>query len=107
MQYLATPYSKFEGGIDAAFQAAAKVAAQLVRVGVCVYSPICHTHPIAVHGGLDPFDHELWMAFDKAMMDACDGLIVAKLPGWEDSCGMQLEIEYFRAAGKPIQYVDP
>lgn len=50
MKYLATPYSKFEGGLEAAFRAAAEVAAKLVRQGESVYSPICHTHPIAIYG---------------------------------------------------------
>ena len=44
--YLATPYSKFPGGIQAAFIDAACIAARLLRAGVKVYSPITHTHPI-------------------------------------------------------------
>lgn len=107
MKYLATPYSKFEGGLEAAFCAAAQVAASLIRAGECVYSPICHTHPIAIYGGLDPLDHALWLEFDRAMMDRCDSLLVAMLLGWDESKGIRYEIEYFKAAGKPVVYITP
>lgn len=55
--YLATPYSRYAAGIEAAFQAASEQAAILVRHGIPVFCPIAHTHPIAIHGDIDPFDH--------------------------------------------------
>lgn len=39
---LATPYSKVPGGIDAAFEAAAREAALYVKAGIPVVSPIAH-----------------------------------------------------------------
>jgi hypothetical protein len=105
--YLATPYSKYAGGIEAAFQAAAEQAALLVRAGVPVYSPIAHTHPVAIHGGIDPYDHTIWLEADRAFMEAACGLIVCKLPGWEASYGIQVEVDHFTHAGKPIVYMEP
>lgn len=105
--YLATPYSKFPGGIDAAFREAASLAARLLGAGYVVYSPVTHTHPIAVHGGLDPLAHELWLPFDEAMMRVCDALLVAMLPGWNESCGIRQEIDWFDKAGKPIYLLKP
>lgn len=107
LAYLATPYSKYPEGIDRAFIDAAKLAAKLLRAGVKVYSPIAHTHPLAVHGNLDPLDHSIWMPFDHAMMAAADILVVAHMDGWQASYGIAEEIKFFEAAGKPIFDLDP
>jgi hypothetical protein len=105
--YLATPYSKYLPGIDAAFVHAAEIAARLLKQGVRVYSPIAHTHPLAMHGHIDPLDHKIWLPFDEAMMDAADCLIVARMNGWEESYGVQHEIEFFSRDSKPVIHIDP
>lgn len=105
--YMATPYTNFEGGLDLAFRDAAKHAARLLQKGFGVYSPIVHSHPIAMFGGIDPTDHALWMAVDKPFMEKCDGLIVCTLPGWSKSKGMRFEIDWFAKEGKPVRYYDP
>lgn len=106
MVYLATPYSKFHGGIESAFRYAAKVAALLIRHQVNVYSPIAHTHPIAIHGGLDPLNHELWLRFDRTMMERSDALLVAMMTGWRESHGIRMEMGFFESANKPIHFMD-
>lgn len=105
--YLATPYSKFPGGIEAAFIAASKLAGRLLTASVNVYSPIAHTHPIAIYSGIDSYDHKVWMPFDELMMEAASQLLVAHLPGWATSYGIGLEIEIFKKAGKSIFDLDP
>ena len=106
--YLATPYSKYKGGdLHAAFVDAARLAAELLSIGVRVYSPIAHTHPLAIHGHLDPLDHSIWLPFDEAMMEAADCLIVAHMDGWDVSYGIEHEVNFFAAAGKPIFDLDP
>lgn len=107
LSYLATPYTNFPGGLQAAFRIAAKLTAALIRSGVNVYSPIAHTHPAAVYGGLDPLDHAIWMKFDEVMMERCDTLIVAHLTTWERSKGVAHEIAFFERAGKPIFDLNP
>lgn len=104
--YLATPYSRFKGGINMAFQEAAMLAARMLAQGYKVYSPISHTHPIAIYGGIDPTS-ELWYAFDETMMGVSDTLVVGMMEGWEDSYGVKKEIEHFREQGKKIAYMDP
>ena len=69
---------------------------------MAIYSPIAHTHPIAVHTGMKLHDYEIWIPLDKMMLDRCDVLIVAHMPSWEISKGIKIEIEYFIEAGKPI-----
>lgn len=105
--YCATPYSKFHLGIEAAFEQACIQAALLISAGISVYFPICHTHPIAMQGGIDPLDHEIWLPADRAFMDAAKGLIVCKMDGWQDSYGVGVEIETFKAAGKPVVFMEP
>jgi hypothetical protein len=105
--YLATPYSKYPRGIEAAFVDAAIQASILIKAGIRVYSPIAHTHPVATFGNIDPYDHAIWLPADKPFMDAACGLIVCKLPGWDVSFGIGEEIKLFAAAGKPVIHMTP
>ncbi len=107
LAYCATPYTKFPGGLNAAFEAAAALTARLRAAGIFVYSPIVHCHPLALYGKLDPLDLSLWYPHNELMMDRCNVLLVAHLPSWEDSIGIQYEIEFFEKAFKPIFDLDP
>lgn len=106
MVYLATPYTKYQNGINHAFKDAATLAGKMVIAGYKVYSPITHTHPIAMFGGIDPYS-EMWVVFDEAMMGVSDTLVVGMLPGWEDSWGVRQEIEYFKKHEKKIVGINP
>ena len=106
--YLATPYSKYKGGdLNAAFKDAAKLAAELLAVGIKVYSPIAHTHPLALFSDLDPLDHSIWLPFDEAMMTAADALVVAHMDGWAESYGIAHEVKFFDDQRKPIFDLNP
>lgn len=104
--YLATPYSKYPGGIEEAFKVACRAAADLIRAGVRVYSPIAHTHPIAIHGEINPYAHEIWLPADEPFMRAARGLIVLRAESWERSHGVGVEIETFRKMERPVVYMD-
>lgn len=103
--YLATPYSKYVGGIHLAFIEASRIAAKLLQAGVKIYSPIAHTHPLAIYGNIDPLDHAIWIPFDETMMEACDALVVCEMPGWENSKGIAHEIKFFKNRNKSIYYI--
>lgn len=105
--YLATPYTKYRAGIEQAFIDASALAARLMVSGVKVYSPIAHTHPMAIHGGINPLDHSVWLPFDEAMMSACSALAVAKMQGWDESYGIAYEIKHFESRGAPVFYLCP
>jgi hypothetical protein len=105
--YLGSPYSKYPAGIDAAFNQVCIEAGRLIAARVPVFSPIAHTHPIAIAAGLDPYDHAIWLPADQLFMKAARGLIVLRLASWEVSIGLQYEIDYFRNAGKPVVFMDP
>jgi Domain of unknown function (DUF1937) len=104
--YIGTPYSKYPGGIEVAFIDACRLTAQLLSEGLNVYSPIAHTHPISVHGGIDPMDLSIWLPFDAAMMGKADAMIVAMMAGWESSTGVRHEIQAFIEVGKPVYFLD-
>lgn len=105
--YLATPYSKYPGGIEDAFRAACRFTGKLIERGIPVYSPIAHTHPVAIHSKMDPFDHSIWLPADEPMMRAAHGLIVMTMEGWDTSKGIAHEIAEFGSSGKVIVYLEP
>lgn len=104
--YLATPYTDYPDGHEAAFREAARVAAWLATKGMTVYSPIAHSHPLAESGLLPKTDHDLWMRLDAPFMEAASSLIVVRMTGWDKSRGVTFEIAAFKRAGKPIFYMD-
>lgn len=105
--YLGSPYSKYPLGLEAAFNDICFIAGKFAQEGIPVYSPIAHTHPIAHRAGINPFDHSIWLPFDHPMMVAAGGLIVVKMVTWDQSYGLQKEIEYFQSEAKPVRYLDP
>jgi Domain of unknown function (DUF1937) len=105
--YLASPYSKYPFGIEAAFDAVVQARGLLIRANIPCFSPIIHSHPVAKACGLDPYNHSIWLSSEAPMLHAAKGLIVLKLVSWETSCGIHKEVEAFQAAGKTIIYMNP
>ena len=104
--YVATPYSKYPGGIDKAFKDASRATGLLIQAGVKVYCPIAHTHPVAIFSGLDPLDHGIWLEADRTFMETASGMIVVKMKTWDESIGIQHECQTFARADKPILYME-
>jgi len=104
MIYLASPYSHPDAAVrQQRFESACRAAAELIRRGHVVFSPIAHSHGIAQHGL--PVDWDFWEAQDRRLLAACDELWVLTLDGWRESRGVQAEIAIARAAGKPVRFV--
>lgn len=107
MIYLATPYNHTDPAIRVArFDAVNKVAAELMRDGLHVFSPISHSHPIALVGDL-PKGWEYWAVYDRTMLGICDALVVLMLDGWMESIGVNAEIAIAKEMGLPITYMVP
>lgn len=104
--YLASPYSKYPGGIEAAFKEICIVAGKFIEAGVRVYSPIAHTHPIAVYSEMDPMDHDIWIPADAPFMELACGLIIVMMETWDESRGIEIENDAFVRAGKPIYLME-
>ena len=105
--YLATPYSKYPHGIEAAFRLAVETRGLLVKAGVPCFSPIIHSHSVAVMCGIDPFDHSVWLPSEAPIMAAARGLIMLRAESWEISAGMEYERKDFVARGLPVVMMDP
>lgn len=106
MIYLASPYSHVDPAVrERRFAIASRVAAELIRAGHQVFSPVTHSHPIAAHGL--PGDWAFWEPFDCRLLQASDELMVLTLDGWQESRGVQAEIDLAIELGMPIRYVKP
>jgi hypothetical protein len=106
MIYIAIPYSHPCPVIRfARFETANMIAAELMRSGEMVFSPISHSHPIAQYGL--PKDYEFWEKFDDWFLSKCDKMIIVQFWGWEDSIGVKREIQKANMLGVKIEYRIP
>lgn len=105
LYYLATPYTHDDPKVRAQrYEMAVEMAGDLLASGLLVYSPIAHTHPIALAKEL-PKGWEFWKRYDECFIDRCDGVIVGAMDGWDTSKGVTAEIEMARGKGKPVWYL--
>ena len=105
--YLACPYSHKDPAVkQARFEAVNKVAARLMAEGYMVFSPISHTHPIALAGRL-PGDWRFWEAYDRTFLEWADELWVLELEGWEESTGLRAETTIAQNLRKPVRFIKP
>ena len=97
--YLASPYShpslliRAQRTIDVG-----RYAGEMMAAGMFVYSPIWATHDACQRHDL-PVEHEWWLAFNKAFIDASAGVVVCAIDGWRESRGVAQEIAYARERG--------
>ena len=104
--YLASPYSHEDPAVrHARSEAACRAAAELIRQGKAIYSPIAYSHPLCQYGL--PLDWQFWQKHDLRFLEMCSEVIVLKLPQWEKSVGVQAEIAAARAMNKPVTFVAP
>ena len=104
--YLAVPYTHPDPAVmEYRFKAVNLVAGILMKQGIHIFSPISHTHPIAVECDL-PRGFDFWEQYDRAILQVCRKVIVLKLPGWEQSKGVQAEIKIAEELGIPVEYLE-
>ena len=99
--YLASPYTHDRVEVmEQRYRAACRAAGVLMKQGYVVFSPVAHSHSVAVHG-LEPeqqTNFQFWMDQDLPVLRKCDILMVLMLPGWDRSRGVAREIEVAREA---------
>ena len=106
MIYLACPYSHDDPAVKVErFEAVNRVASELMNAGNPVFSPISHTHPIAIAGGL-PGGWEFWEPYDRWFIERCDAVYVLMLLGWQESTGVQAELALAREYNTPVMFID-
>lgn len=101
--YLASVYSSYPKGLEEAYKGACKMAALCRDNGIRVFCPIAHTHTTSLIM-TNANSHDYWMQDDYMFLDNAKGLIVTMMDNWEQSKGINLEIEYTKKLGKPIIY---
>jgi len=105
--YLASPYSHNDPEVrQIRFHAACRKAAQLMRDGHCVFSPIAHSHPIDLHFGA-PESGDFWKRQDIPVLRHAAKLVVLTLEGWQQSKGVAWEIALANELQIPVEFVAP
>ena len=103
--YLAGPYSHPDPEVrEGRYRAACRKAADLMRKGALVFSPIVQSHPLTFHGL--PGDWAFWEHYDRRHLEQCDEVLVLTLSGWKESKGVQAEIALAEKLGKPVRFED-
>lgn len=105
--YLACPYSHSDPQVRIErFESANRAAAYLMCQGHKVFSPISHTHPIAVSPeGELPKGWEFWHEFDRAFLEYSYKIIVLCIDGWKESVGVQGELKIAEELGLEVEYM--
>lgn len=104
--YAASPYTR-QPNRDTACREVCLVVAELMKAGVYAISPIAHSHTVAMLSGLNPTDHSFWLDQCRPLQDACDAMVIVKLPGWDESDGIKAEWAQAWVNEQPIYYLDP
>lgn len=106
--YLSSPYSHEDPVTRTVrFHAALQKAATLMAQGHVVYSPIAHSHPISQYLPKENcVDHEFWMAQDLPLLRLASKLVVLRIPSWEASRGVGVEVKEAERLGIPVEYID-
>lgn len=102
--YLASPYSDPDASVRARrYYYAATALAGLYRddPGEYHFSPIVHSHPLALLG----VDVD-WLALDMKMLAISRRLVVLRIDGWDRSIGVATEIAEARLLGIPVKEID-
>lgn len=106
ISYLAIPYT---WNAKRSFLIANKVAAELMKEGKVIFSPVSHSHVIADHLEDLRYDQDFWMKQDLTILSMCDEIIVVVIGEngeklISESRGCMSEIEYAKVLDIPISY---
>ena len=91
--YLATPYTGTEVQEKVRFKQACEICAGLMKSGFRVFSPIAHSHNIAVYGSM-PGSHGFWKEQNRSWLEWADEIWVARMHRWTESRGVKWEISW-------------
>lgn len=112
--YLASPYSHHVRAVrELRYKAAAYMSAWFMLHSQMVFSPITHSHGIALemermnkssdeHGAWDT-----WKKFDEFMLASCGRIAILVLRDWQKSKGLAAEIAFARQHDILIEAVIP
>ena len=102
--YLASPYSGTDFGQELRYEHVKLAVKFAIEEHLAVYSPILHSHDLTKTYQL-PGDAAYWELVNSGFINNCSELWVLMLPGWEESRGIELELQYARLLEKPVRFV--
>jgi hypothetical protein len=107
--YLASPYTHPDKAVrETRYYEACRCAAWLMLNGYGqVFSPISHSHGIYQADTRTGQSYEHWVELDELMIGVADCLMVLRINGWEESKGVNREVEVARRLGKPVGHIEP
>lgn len=106
MIYLASPYSHSDKTIvEKRVEIISKYAAKLLSKRMHCVSPILIGTTIFKYATL-PSDFEFWQHLSYDLLKRCDMIIVLKLEGWQESIGVQAEINFAIKNNIKVEYAD-
>jgi hypothetical protein len=87
--FLASPYTHEDKEVMAfRYEAALETTARLIREGNIVFSPIVHSHPIAIAYDL-PKDYKFWQAYTNSfILHWAEHFSILCLNDWQNSVGL-------------------
>lgn len=105
--YLACPYSHPDVWVrEARFEVVTYAAAQLMRQGCTVFSPVSLGHAFCLASEL-PGDFTFWReSCFSYLQHWATCLTVLKLAGWESSEGVKAEIRFAQERNLPVNTLD-
>jgi len=104
--YLAIAYSHKNPRIrEIRYEIANIISAYLMNLGVVIFSPITHSHPLAAYNLPTGWDY--WKSQDLSYLTVCESIIAVTLDGWKESIGLQDEVNIMKDMGKKVSFFDP
>lgn len=105
MIYIAAPYDRQD--TEEVMRIVNIAVAVYLKEGVPVYSPLSMGH---YAGTADPEVYKIrlkiWRKLERDVIPLCKVLVVLKIPGWEESKGVQHEIFIAKQHNLSIKYVE-
>ncbi len=103
--YLGSPYTHEDEAVrNERYDLACLATVKLLKMGIHIFSPIGHSHPLARDYGLAG-DWKFWEDYDKTMMRPAEGLIILTIDGWRESTGLSHETLFMSSKKKSITLV--
>lgn len=112
LHYIAGPYTaKMEDGsedharVNERMRITCLCDAELMKLGFKTCSPM-YKHLIRHYAKETPGDWQYWGEYSRAMLILCEHVIVLKIEGWQESIGLQAEIDFAKEHNIPISIVE-
>lgn len=102
--FISTPYSHPDKSVQVErFEITCQLVANLLNQGKFPISPIVHGHPTTGYGVRG--DWQFWQDYCHEFIRVSQVMYVGDLDGWQESTGVQAEIDYAKSLGKNVYLV--